>query len=86
MNDARGKSTFDTAWASLHDDHLTSDADTDDEDEDVELNLDDDEDADHRTAAIVIAEEGRGLIVRGDDRPIVQLEVQPGRRRIFVTD
>lgn len=31
-----------------------------------------------RTSAAVVAEEGRGLIVQGDNVPIVQLQVQPG--------
>ena len=33
-----------------------------------------------RTSAIVVAEEGRGLIVQGDSVPIIQLQVQPGAR------
>lgn len=31
-----------------------------------------------RTSAVVMAEEGRGLIVKGDGIPIVQLQVEPG--------
>jgi hypothetical protein len=44
----------------------------DDEDEDEQKE-------EERTSAAVIAEEGRGLIVHGDNVPIVQLHVQPGK-------
>jgi hypothetical protein len=56
---------------------LLSDEETDDDHglPDVDENEPAEEE---RTAAIVIVEEGRGLIVQGDSVPIVQLQVQPG--------
>jgi len=54
---------------------LTSDEETDDlgeEDDEV------DDKEEERTSAAVVAEEGRGLIVKGDGVPIVQLRVEPG--------
>ena len=36
------------------------------------------EEEEERTSAVVVAEEGRGLIVRGDAVPVVQLQVHPG--------
>ena len=39
----------------------------------------DEEKEEERTSAVVIAEEGRGLIVRGDGIPVVQLQVHPGK-------
>ena len=36
------------------------------------------------TSAAIIAEEGRGVIVRGDDTPVVRLQVAPGASRPHV--
>jgi hypothetical protein len=56
---------------------LISDPDTEDTDVD-EDDLPEGEHEEERTSAIVIAEEGRGLIVRGDGVPVADLVVQPG--------
>ncbi|EEB93472.1 hypothetical protein MPER_07863 [Moniliophthora perniciosa FA553] len=49
---------------------------TEDEyDEDVE---------EERTSAVVVAEEGRGLIVQGGSLPVSQLQVQPGTTHLLV--
>ncbi|KAI0036684.1 hypothetical protein K488DRAFT_35623, partial [Vararia minispora EC-137] len=60
------------------------------EDETDDLDLDDDDDLDdldreeERTAAIVIAEEGRGRIVRGDGVSTAKLRVEPGTTHLLV--
>jgi hypothetical protein len=49
--------------------------------------LDDDDDEDkeeERTTAVLVVEEGRGLIVRGDGIPLVQLQVEPGAKQLFI--
>lgn len=56
---------------------LTSDVDTEDTDLEVE-DLPEVEREEERTSAIVIAEEGRGLIVRGDGMAVADLVVQSG--------
>jgi hypothetical protein len=56
---------------------LVSDADTEDTDFQVD-DLPEDEQEEERTSAIVIAEEGRGLIVRGEGVAVSDLVVQSG--------
>jgi hypothetical protein len=57
-----------------------SEEETDDEHGlgDSVIDTDPEENNEERTSAIVVAEEGRGLIVQGDNVPIIQLQVQPG--------
>lgn len=57
---------------------MTSEEETDD---DILMDDEDEpEDADEEvTSAMMIAEEGRGIIVRGDDMPITQVQVNPGK-------
>ena len=56
-----------------------SESDMDDVlEEDEDIATDEDTDDDDRTSAAVVADEGRGLIVRGDGVAIHQLHVQPG--------
>lgn len=50
----------------------------DETDDEPSLDADSDEKHEERTSAAVVADEGRGLIVQGDNAPIVQLQVQPG--------
>ena len=58
---------------------LTSEDETDD---DPFLGGDIEEDGDEEvTSAMMVAEEGRGVIVRGDNVPIVQLQVHAGALR-----
>ena len=59
---------------------LISDADTEDTDLEVD-DLPEEEQDEERTSAIVIVEEGRGLIVRGDGVAVADLVVQPGASR-----
>ena len=87
----RSKPSYDTSWQQSHDEHehdhehdhedsgVTSEEDY--EFEEARAYFDDDENLEKeedRTAAIVIAEEGRGLIIRGDGVPVTQLDVQSG--------
>ena len=59
-----------------------SEEETDDDPVLGEDAYDDEDNEEERTSAIVIAEEGRGLIVNGDGLPITQLQVQPGMLKI----
>jgi hypothetical protein len=62
---------------------LVSDVDTEDTDSQVD-DLLEEEPEEERTSAIVIAEEGRGLIVRGDGLAISDLVVLPGVSRVHL--
>ncbi|KAF8271353.1 RhoGEF domain-containing protein [Lactarius quietus] len=62
---------------------LISDVDTEDTDLEVD-DLAEVEREEERTSAIVIAEEGRGLIVRGDGMAVVNLIVQPGTTHLLI--
>lgn len=76
------KSSYDVSWQVTveKDDMGMSEEETDDEHglgdtvNDTDLERKEEE----RTSAVVVAEEGRGLIVHGDSVPIIQLQVQPG--------
>jgi hypothetical protein len=74
----RENPSFDMGWQTVDERDevgLTSDEETDDlGGEDDEINNKEEE----RTSAIVVAEEGRGLIVKGESIPIIQLHVEPG--------
>lgn len=72
--------SYDLSWQPVDE---RDEVDLTSEDDDTDLDMDDDDDDDpdreeERTAAIVIAEEGRGLIVRGDGVATVKLRVDPG--------
>ena len=75
----RETTSFDRSWEPVEEKDeigLTSEDETDD---DAFLGGDDEEDGEEEiTSAMIIAEEGRGVIVRGDHIPIVQLQVQAG--------
>jgi hypothetical protein len=60
---------------------LISDPDT--EDTDLEVEDVSEEHEEERTSAIVIAEEGRGLIVRGDGLAVADLAVHPGTTHVL---
>ena len=56
-----------------------SEEDTDEDHVDEEDDVPDtDEKEEERTAAVIMAEEGRGLIVQAEGLPILQLNIQPG--------
>lgn len=74
----RENPSFDMGWQTVDERDevgLTSGDETDDFGDDEDENESKDEE---RTSAVVVAEEGRGLIVKGDGTPIVQLKVEPG--------
>lgn len=80
----RQNPSFDMGWQTVDERDevgLTTDDETDDlgaEDDEI------DDKEDERTSAAVVAEEGRGLIVKGES--IVQLRVEPGECEwLFVT-
>ncbi|KAI0004297.1 hypothetical protein BJV74DRAFT_439824 [Russula compacta] len=62
---------------------LISDVDTEDTDLEVD-DLPEEEQDEERTSAIVIVEEGRGLIVRGDGVAVADLVVQPGTTHLLI--
>ncbi|KAG1755090.1 uncharacterized protein EDB91DRAFT_1042494 [Suillus paluster] len=80
----RENPSFDMGWQTVDERDevgLTSDEETDDlGDEDDEV----DDKEEERTSAAVVAEEGRGLIVKGEGIPIVQLSVEPGTTHLLL--
>ena len=76
------KKSFDMSWQTVDERDeigLTSEEETDDDG----VIDEDDGDDELPTSAMIIAEEGLGVIVRGDDTPIVQLQVKPGEYRLL---
>ncbi|KJA26158.1 hypothetical protein HYPSUDRAFT_133726 [Hypholoma sublateritium FD-334 SS-4] len=71
------KPSYDVTWDSKD----TSEDDTDDD-----PSLDDDpiDDDDERTSAAVLADEGTGLIVHGDNVPVSQLHIPPGTTHLLI--
>ncbi|KAH0838462.1 hypothetical protein J3R83DRAFT_6774 [Lanmaoa asiatica] len=80
----RENPSFDMAWQTVDERDevgLTSGDETDDFGDDEDGN---ETNGEERTSAVVVAEEGRGLIVKGDGIPIVQLKVEPGTTHLLV--
>ncbi|KAF9229502.1 hypothetical protein BS17DRAFT_688846 [Gyrodon lividus] len=80
----RENPSFDMGWQTVDERDevgLTSGDETDDFCDGEDGNDRKDEE---RTSAIVVAEEGRGLIIKGDGVPIVQLRVEPGTTHLLV--
>ncbi|KAF8140081.1 hypothetical protein EV363DRAFT_326100 [Boletus edulis] len=80
----RENPSFDMAWQTVDERDevgLTSGDETDDfgDDDDGSENK-----GEERTSAIVVAEEGRGLIVKGYGIPVSQLKVEPGTTHLLV--
>lgn len=75
------KSSYDIGWQSVEerDENVLSEDETDDEN--LLVDPEQDEKEEERTSAVVLAEEGRGLIVQGEGLPIVQLNVQSGEHQ-----
>jgi len=77
------KPSYDLSWQAL-DERDEVDLTSGDELEDTDLEVGDAEEdveenrEEERTSAIVIVEEGRGLIVQGDGISTSQLQIQPG--------
>jgi len=76
----REKPSYDMGWQAVdeRDEVGMSEEETDEDHVMCGDEEDEDEREEERTSAIVIAEEGRGLIVEGDGVPVKQLQVQPG--------
>jgi hypothetical protein len=76
------KPSFDIGWQAVderEEEGLISDDETDEDHNLPDAEDEDEEEEDERTAAAVIAEEGRGLIVKGDGLPISDIQVEPGK-------
>ncbi|KAI0067701.1 hypothetical protein BV25DRAFT_1867513 [Artomyces pyxidatus] len=84
------KPSYDLSWQAVDERDevdLTSEGETEETDLDGEDDPEEDEHEEReeeRTAAIVIAEEGRGLIVRGEGAPVGSLQVQTGTTHLLV--
>ncbi|OBZ78528.1 hypothetical protein A0H81_00740 [Grifola frondosa] len=82
----RGTPSFDMGWqavderdeATLGSEEETDDEPSMDEDEDEEV------EEEQPASAVVVAEEGRGVIVRGDDVPIVRVHVVQGTTHLLI--
>ncbi|KAL1738625.1 hypothetical protein HDZ31DRAFT_18662, partial [Schizophyllum fasciatum] len=79
------KPSYDASWAAVDERDEVGISDEDDDfladfEEEDETELDDDQ-----GDAVLAAEEGRGLIVHGDRRPVSQLQVHPGTTHLLVS-
>ncbi|KAJ3479506.1 hypothetical protein NLJ89_g12325 [Agrocybe chaxingu] len=77
------KPSYDVSWQTVDEKDETED-ETDDEHAIDPIPSELDDSHEERTAAAVVADEGRGLIVQGDSVPIVQLQVQPGTTHLLI--
>ncbi|RDX55929.1 hypothetical protein OH76DRAFT_1337621 [Lentinus brumalis] len=88
MPPLRGSPSFDLGWqrpderdeVGLGSGDETDDDPSFDDDGDEEEELEEEE----PTSAAIMAEEGRGVIVRGDDTPVVRLHVAPGTTHLLI--
>lgn len=77
----RSQPSYDTSWQREHEDFGTSEDDEYDYGDHQEGGEEDDEEEGHEPepgSAIVVAEEGRALIVRGEGQPVSSLPIQAG--------
>ena len=80
----RGSPSFDMGWQrpdERDEAGLGSEEETDEDpsfEEDVDEEEEEDEEQEEPTSAAIMAEDGRGVIVRGSDAPISRLQVTPG--------
>ena len=76
----RSQPSYDTSWQREHEDFATSEDDDYDygDQQDGEEEYDDAERDPEPGSAIVVAEEGRALIVRGEGQPVSSLPIQAG--------
>ena len=80
--------SFDQGWASVDERDemgLTTDDETDDDGLIDEEDMQEETEAE-ATSAMMVAEEGRGIIVRGGEGPVVQLQVKPGMSIILTEE
>ncbi|KAL0580285.1 hypothetical protein V5O48_001702 [Marasmius crinis-equi] len=80
----RHQPSYDMSWQTVdeRDEAGVSEDETDDEGLLTEDEYDEGEE--ERTSAVVVAEEGRGLIVQGNSQPVSQLHIQPGTTHLLV--
>lgn len=74
----RENPSFDMAWQTVDERDEVGLASGDETDDFGDEEVPNERKGEERTSAVVMAEEGRGLIVKGDGTPIVQLKVEPG--------
>ncbi|KAI3621836.1 grfa protein [Moniliophthora roreri] len=81
----RHQPSYDMTWQTVdeRDEMGVSEEETDEDPLVTEDEYDEDVE-EERTSAVVIAEEGRGLIVQGGSLPVSQLQVQPGTTHLLV--
>ncbi|KAI0669959.1 hypothetical protein C8Q78DRAFT_976546 [Trametes maxima] len=86
----RATPSFDMGWQrpdERDEAGLGSDDDLDDDpsfDDDEEAEEEEEEVPDEPTSAALMAEDGRGVIVKGDDTPIVRLQVHPDTTHLLI--
>ncbi|TFK76916.1 hypothetical protein BDN72DRAFT_783503 [Pluteus cervinus] len=79
------RSSYETGWpVDERDETILSEDETDDENLFVDPDRDLEEKEEERTSAVVIAEEGRGLIVQGEGLPINLLNTQTGTTHLLI--
>lgn len=79
-HELRQRPSYDMGWQTVdeRDEIGVSEEETDDDPVLGDLDDDEEEDEEERTSAVVIAEQGRGMIVQGEGVPIMHVQVQPG--------
>lgn len=75
----RSQPSYDTSWQRDNDEREEFVTSEEEFDYGEQPDADEDEKEEELPAAIVVAEEGRGLIVHGEGSPIASLKIQPGK-------
>ncbi|KAI0963494.1 hypothetical protein AcW1_000556 [Taiwanofungus camphoratus] len=76
--------SFDMGWQAVDERDEVGLASEEETDDDAFIDDGQVDEEEQPTSAMVIAEEGRGIIVRGDDIPIVRLQVKPGTTHLLI--
>ncbi|KIK71218.1 hypothetical protein GYMLUDRAFT_254470 [Collybiopsis luxurians FD-317 M1] len=82
----REQSSYDMSWSTVdeRDEIGLSEDETDDDHLLTEDELDVDLGEEERTSAVIVAEEGRGLIVQANNASVIQLQVQSGTTHLLI--
>ncbi|KAJ3827012.1 hypothetical protein EV361DRAFT_897114 [Lentinula raphanica] len=82
----REQPSYDMSWSTVdeRDEVGISEDDTDDDHLLTEDDLDDELGEEERTSAVIVAEEGRGLIVQANNMPVPQLQIQFGTTHLLI--
>ncbi|KAJ3895110.1 hypothetical protein GG344DRAFT_39653 [Lentinula edodes] len=82
----REQSSYDMSWSTVdeRDEVGISEDETDDDHLLTEDDFDDELGEEERTSAVIVAEEGRGLIVQANNMPVPQLQVQSGTTHLLI--